>query len=166
MRNVLVIIMILACICIAGCTGTPPKEYHIYSFDVVTGASNNFTLGSKQDSDGDLYYLYYVKDTDGAYHQRESMVESSRLFKNTTSDTAYVIVFNCISNPSEPACGGYSYGYDFYIPPDTIIMQSGQRQPHGSGSSDSSKDFTTRYIATQYLNPSSGASPMHYGGIY
>jgi len=121
-----VIISIVMCILTSGCMEKKPDQtYKLYSLSTITGSSGTsggFLLGYGH-IDEEAYYFYYVQDTDGAYHLKKADADSSRIFMDTTSDTAYVTRVDCASNPKRSACHGYIYGYDFHVPPGTITIQ-------------------------------------------
>lgn len=119
------IVIIIACATFSGCTETPDKTSKLYSLNAITGSSGSFALGYGH-IDEEAYYFYYLQDTEGAYHLMKADADSSRIFMDTASDTAYVTRVACCGSNShkKSACSGYGcYGYDFHVPPGTITIQ-------------------------------------------
>jgi hypothetical protein len=151
-----------------GCMETdPPKTYAVYSMDFGgSEISGDFVLGTGS-IDTDTYYYYYLQDTEGRYRLKKVLVENSGIImdKNITKDNAYVIIFDCFC--SNPECASVCEssrgdGAEFHVPLGTITKEFNGNVRGRSSSSDSDDDYATTYIATQYVNPSSPASPMYY----
>ena len=149
--------------CMGCIDANPPETYAIYSLDFGGEVSGSFVLGTGS-IDTDLYYYFYLQDQDGAYHLRKTLVDNSRIFMDDsiTRDNAYVIIYDCMCDHDCPTiCTTTIYdGGEFHVPKGTITKKF--NADVRSSRDDSDDDFASTYIATQYMNPSSPASPMYY----
>jgi hypothetical protein len=166
--KLIILTVVIAFVIWIGCIEPiPPQTYAVYSMDFGgSEISGDFILGTGS-IDTDTYYYYYLQDMEGRYRLKKVLVENSGIImdKNITKDNAYVIIFDCFC--SNPECASVCEssrgdGAEFHVPLGTITKEFNGNVRGRSSSSDSDDDYATTYIATQYVNPSSPASPMYY----
>lgn len=167
-KYILIGIIITLFVVSMGCMQSdPPKTYAVYSMDFGGNeVSGNFIIGTGS-IDTDSYYYYYLQDMEGRYRLKKALVENSGIImdSNITKQTAYVIIYDCLCDHECPTIceASYEQGAEFHVPMGTITREF-NGNVRARSSDDSGDDAATTYIATQYLNPSSPASPMYYHG--